>query len=130
MMGLIKLEVISMKVKRGDRLTDWQQGQTFYVARQGTQDGRTILVDEDGGFHQLDDCQAPSEDYERPLSSDEVALLVAAIEEELSDDARELNNWLSLLSQPQKRQVWMALHPHAREELKLAAKQDKSQEVA
>jgi hypothetical protein len=119
-----------MKVTRGDRLTDWQQGQTFYVARQGTQDGHTILVDDDGGLHRLDDCQAPGEDYERPLSSDEVALLVTAVEEELSDDASELNSWLSLLSKPQKRQVWMALHPQAREELKLAAKLGNSQEVA
>ena len=119
-----------MKVKRGDRLTDWQEGKTLYVARQTTQEGRTVLVDQDGGLHQLDDCQTPGEDYERPLSSEEVALLVAAIEEELSDDARELNNWLSLLSKPQKRQVWMALHPHAREALKLAAKLGNSQEVA
>jgi hypothetical protein len=56
--------------------------------------------------------------------------MVTAVEEELSDDARELNSWLSPLSKPQKRQVWMALHPHAREELKLAAKQGSSQEVA
>jgi hypothetical protein len=55
---------------------------------------------------------------------------VTAIEEKRSDDARELNSWLSLLSKPQKRQVWMALHPQAQEELKLAAKQDHSQEVA
>ena len=26
-----------MNVKRGDRLTDWQQGRTFYIVQQGTQ---------------------------------------------------------------------------------------------
>lgn len=55
---------------------------------------------------------------------------MTVVEVKLSDYACELNSWLSLLSQTQKRQVWMVLHPHAWEELKLIAQQNNAQEVA
>lgn len=60
-MGRIKPEVISMNVKHGDRLIDWQEGRTFYPVRQGTQDGRNILDEDDSSLHRLDNCQAPNE---------------------------------------------------------------------
>ncbi|NEQ48367.1 MAG: hypothetical protein F6K00_34490 [Leptolyngbya sp. SIOISBB] len=53
-----------MNVKRGDRLTDCQQVRTSYLVHQGTQGEHPTVIDENGGLHRLDDCQAPSEDYE------------------------------------------------------------------
>ncbi|MGD1858990.1 MAG: hypothetical protein ACFB0E_03350, partial [Leptolyngbyaceae cyanobacterium] len=32
-----------MRFERGDRLIDWQQGKTFYAARQGTQLGYALI---------------------------------------------------------------------------------------
>ena len=63
-----------MNVKRGDRLTDCQQGRTSYLVHQGTQGEHPTVIDENGRLHRLDDCQAPSEDLSDLLSSGEVAL--------------------------------------------------------
>ncbi|MEM6840518.1 MAG: hypothetical protein AAF609_27265 [Cyanobacteria bacterium P01_C01_bin.120] len=46
-----------MNVKHGDRLIDWQQGRTFYLVRQGTQDGHTTLGEDDSSLHRLDNQQ-------------------------------------------------------------------------
>jgi hypothetical protein len=135
----MRMEVKLMAIhKRGDLLTDWSQAATFYVAKVGKAKGSTVLMDEAGALHQAANCtpcgEPPPEQwrdrYDGALSGDELATLVVAVEEELAGDADELTQWLSLLSEQQKRQVWMALHPHTREEIRLAAKLSTSKEVA
>jgi hypothetical protein len=122
---------VTVMVNHGDRLTDWSQGKTFYVARVGHRQGATILMGDDGHLHRLEDCTKPAADYNRLLTEEELALVVESIEGELAGDASHLLDWLQPLSfgdGRQRLQVWERLSPKTRLALQ-RLKSTTSQEV-
>ena len=108
-----------MKPKPGDCLTDWRKGQTFYVKHVREHYGRLCLLDSRGQIHWFDDCQAPTQDYDLSLNAEELADLVRVVRAAIA--AKEVNDlleWLAVLSQIQKQQLWRALSPQERDLLK------------
>lgn len=96
---------------RGEMLTDWIQGKTFYVDRVGKLPNETVVIqDHDGHHHILEHCDRPGPAYERPFNQWELShLLMVTVACIQSDDVGELESLTTYLNPEQKRQWWESL---------------------